>query len=116
MASSPLTVVQILPELESGGVERGTLEISRALVARGHRSIVVSAGGRLVEQLVSAGGEHVSINLGKKSPFTLLQIAHLKKVLVDIQPQPEAGEDYERPNLSTFAHVCPLGSRCWPGR
>lgn len=87
MASSSLTVVQILPELESGGVERGTLEISRALVARGHRSIVVSAGGRLVEQLVSAGGEHVSINLGKKSPFTLLQIARLKKVLVDIQPQ-----------------------------
>src|SRR5690606_24412195 len=70
----------------SGGVERGTLEISRALVARGHRSIVFSAGGRLVEQLVSAGGEHISINLGKKSPFTLLQATRLKRILSDTQP------------------------------
>ena len=44
----PLTVVQLLPALESGGVERSTLEISTALVEAGHRAIVVSAGGRLL--------------------------------------------------------------------
>ena len=44
--TKPLTVVQTLPALHSGGVERGTLEIARALVAKGHRSIVVSNGGR----------------------------------------------------------------------
>ena len=43
-----LTVVQLLPALESGGVERSTLEIADALVRAGHRAIVVSAGGRLV--------------------------------------------------------------------
>ena len=43
--------MQLLPELNSGGVERGTLEIARALVAQGHQSLVVSNGGRLVSQL-----------------------------------------------------------------
>ncbi|TWU28185.1 glycosyltransferase family 4 protein [Bythopirellula polymerisocia] len=81
----PLTVVQILPALESGGVERGTLEVSAALVERGHRSIVVSAGGRLVEKLQSAGGEHIMLDLGKKSPLTLLQAGKLRRVLQHTQ-------------------------------
>ena len=37
-----LTVVQLLPALDSGGVERSTLEHAAALVRAGHRSIVVS--------------------------------------------------------------------------
>jgi glycosyltransferase involved in cell wall biosynthesis len=82
LSSSPskITVVQILPALESGGVERGTLEISRALVTRGHRSIVISAGGRLVEQLVTEGGEHITLDLGKKSPITLFKARKLKSL------------------------------------
>jgi len=43
-----LTVVQMLPALESGGVEKGTLEVGKYLVDHGHRSIVISAGGRMV--------------------------------------------------------------------
>ena len=43
-----MKVMQLLPELNSGGVERGTLEIARALVAQGHTSLVVSNGGRMV--------------------------------------------------------------------
>jgi len=46
-----LTVLQVLPALESGGTERGVLEIAEALVAAGHRSLVISAGGRMAEQL-----------------------------------------------------------------
>ena len=42
-----LTVVQLLPALDAGGVEQSTLEIAEALVRAGHRAIVVSAGGRL---------------------------------------------------------------------
>ena len=48
----PLSVVQLLPELEVGGVEQGTLEIAAALVAGGHRAVVVSGGGRLVPKLL----------------------------------------------------------------
>lgn len=68
-----LTVVQILPALESGGVERGTLEVGKYLVEHGHRSIVISAGGRLVAQLQREGSEHVAWDVGRKSLFTLLR-------------------------------------------
>ena len=42
----PLTVLQTLPALEVGGVERGTVEVAGELVRRGHRALVISAGGR----------------------------------------------------------------------
>ena len=50
-----MTVVQVLPALEMGGVERGTLEVARRLIREGHRSIVISGGGRMVEQLQAEG-------------------------------------------------------------
>ena len=68
-----LTVLQMLPALESGGVERGTLEVGKYLVEQGHRSIVMSAGGRMVEQLVREGSEHVSWDVGRKSLLTPLR-------------------------------------------
>lgn len=76
-----LTVVQVLPALESGGVERGTLEVGRYLVEHGHRSIVISAGGRMVEQLVRDGSEHYSWDIGHKSPWTLRLIPRLRHFL-----------------------------------
>lgn len=79
----PLTVVQILPALDVGGVERGTLEIASALVRNGHRSIVISGGGRLVKQLVNEGSEHITLPVGKKSLLTLLLISRLKKILIN---------------------------------
>ena len=44
----PLRVVQLLPALNAGGVERGTVEFARELVRLGHESIVISNGGRMV--------------------------------------------------------------------
>lgn len=76
-----LTILQTLPALESGGVERGTLEVSRALVAAGHRSIVLSAGGRLVAQLEREGGEHITWPVGHKSLFTLRWVRPLRRLL-----------------------------------
>lgn len=66
-----LTVVQLLPALESGGVERSTLEIADALVRAGHRALVVSAGGRLVPKLQASGAEHIELDIGRKSLLTL---------------------------------------------
>ncbi len=76
-----LTVVQTLPALEVGGVEKGTLEVAAELVRRGHRSIVVSAGGRLVDKLVSEGSEHIEWSIGKKSPMSLRYIKPLRRLL-----------------------------------
>ncbi len=61
-----LTVVQMLPELRGGGVERGTLEMAKYLVSQGHRSIVSSGGGGMAEQLVREGSEHIDLPVGKK--------------------------------------------------
>lgn len=74
----PLTVVQILPQLNAGGVERGTLEINRALVAEGHRSIVISGGGALVSRLESEGGRHVQMQVWKKRPSSLLTVPEMR--------------------------------------
>ncbi len=78
-----ITVVQVLPALESGGVERGTLEVAKYLVEHGHRSLVISAGGRMVEQLTREGSEHVTWDLGAKSPLTLRHIPRLRRFLQD---------------------------------
>lgn len=81
-----LTVVQLIPALQSGGAERSALEIARALVAAGHRSVVVSAGGRLVAQLEAEGSEHVTLDLGRKSLRTLLQLGALRRLLRELKP------------------------------
>ena len=78
-----LTVVQVLPALQSGGVERGTLEVGNYLVEHGHRSIVISAGGRMVEQLEREGSEHVTWDIGKKSLWTLRLIPRLRRFLIE---------------------------------
>ena len=75
-----LKVLQLLPALDSGGVERGTLEIARALVAAGHESVVLSKGGRLVEQLQREGSRHIARDLGRKSPATFLQYRALRRL------------------------------------
>lgn len=77
-----LTVVQLLPALESGGVERSTLEIAQALVSAGHRAIVVSRGGRLVPKLLALGAEHVALDIGRKSPLTFRHVAALRRLFV----------------------------------
>ena len=74
----PLTVVQLLPALESGGVERSTIEIAEALVRAGHRAIVVSAGGRLLPRLRATGAEHVALDVGRKSPLALRHVRALR--------------------------------------
>lgn len=80
--SRPLTVVQLLPALESGGVERSTLEIADALVQAGHRAIVVSAGGRLLPALAASGAEHVALDIGRKSPLALRHVPTLRRLFV----------------------------------
>jgi len=78
---SVLSVVQMLPELDSGGVERGTLEIGKYLAENNHRSYVISGGGRMVQQLIEEGSNHIQWNVGTKSPFTLRYVLRLRRFL-----------------------------------
>lgn len=79
-----LTVVQLLPALHSGGVERSTLEIAEALVGAGHRAVVVSAGGRLVPTLEACGAEHIALDIGRKSPLTFRHVRRLRALFADV--------------------------------
>lgn len=81
-----LTVVQLLPALAAGGVERSTLEIAAALVAAGHQSIVISAGGRLVDTLEREGSRHITLDIGRKSPATLRHVFTLRRLLRELRP------------------------------
>lgn len=81
-----MKVVQILPDLHGGGVERGTLEIAAGLVHAGHESIVISAGGRMVPQLEAEGSRHVMWELGRKSLLTLRHVFKLRQWLLAERP------------------------------
>ncbi|MBR0683476.1 glycosyltransferase family 4 protein [Roseomonas eburnea] len=80
--ATPPAVLQILPSLVSGGVERGTLEIAEALVAAGMRSLVASAGGPLVPALEALGARHVTLPLDTKSPAGIWRNAAALAALV----------------------------------
>ena len=82
-----MRIVQLLPELNEGGVERGTMELSRELVKRGHESVVISAGGKLQEQIEKDGGKHITFDVCSKNPFTVpLRIVKLRNLLKELEP------------------------------
>lgn len=81
MAARPLTVLQLLPALEAGGVERSTLEIADALVRAGHRALVVSAGGRMQSALEATGARHIPLDIGRKSLLVFRHVRALRRLL-----------------------------------
>lgn len=81
VAERRLSVLQMLPALDAGGVERGTLEIAAALVEAGHRSLVMSGGGRLCQALEAAGSEHLCWPVGRKHPASLRLVRPLRRLL-----------------------------------
>lgn len=83
MAERRLTVLQLLPMLESGGVERGTLELGAGLVKAGHRSLVMSGGGQLVSRLTGQGSEHIQWPIGRKSLWTMRLVRRLQRLVLD---------------------------------
>ena len=65
----PLTVLQVVPALDTGGAERATIDVAAALARRGDRSLVASAGGRLAAELADVGGTLVPLSVGSKGPI-----------------------------------------------
>lgn len=81
-----MKVVQVLPELNSGGVERGTVDFARELVRRGHQSIVISNGGRMVDQLTAQGSRHIAYPVHRKSLLSLRHVRPLRRLLMELKP------------------------------
>jgi glycosyltransferase involved in cell wall biosynthesis len=61
-------VLQVLPALVTGGVERGTVEVAQAVAAAGGTALVASAGGPMVAEVEAAGGRHLTLPLDTKDP------------------------------------------------
>lgn len=77
-----MKILQILPELNVGGVETGTLDLARYLVKNGHKAVVVSGGGALVRELTSSGAVHYQLPVHKKSLFSILKcIPRLNEII-----------------------------------
>ena len=81
-----LKIIQILPTLNTGGVERGVLDFNKYLIGKGHESYVISNGGRQVKNLIDDGGKHIHLQIAEKSLFTLFQAKKLADVINEISP------------------------------
>ncbi len=82
-----MKIVQVIPELNEGGVERGVVELNREYVKLGIESYIISNGGKLVNQIVQDGGNHIIFDVCSKNIFTAFsRIRGLKKILKDLKP------------------------------
>lgn len=81
-----MKVLQVLPALDSGGVERGTVDFGRELVAAGHESLVMSSGGAMVAQLEGEGSRHIGFPVHRKSLLSLRHVRPLRRLLHELNP------------------------------
>jgi glycosyltransferase involved in cell wall biosynthesis len=74
--------LQVLPALETGGVERGTIDIAGAIKAAGWRPLVASSGGSMVHELERTGARHIELPLHSKNPYVIRRnISRLKDLI-----------------------------------
>jgi glycosyltransferase involved in cell wall biosynthesis len=71
LSPKPPVILQVLPALRSGGVERGTIDIARAITQAGAKSLVASAGGPMAHQLHHAGAQHFTVPLYTRNPVNI---------------------------------------------
>ena len=80
-------IVQILPALDEGGVERGTAELNREFVRRGVASTVISSGGKLAAAIERDGGRHITLDVKSKNPLSVpARVLALRRVLAQVKP------------------------------
>lgn len=73
MALPPhFTLLQVVPELETGGAEQTTLDVARAVIAAGGRALVATRGGRMVARLTADGGRLAQMPVQTKNPLVML--------------------------------------------
>lgn len=82
-----MRVIQVLPNLNEGGVERGVVDLNREFIRLGIDNIVISNGGRLVDNILNDGGKHISFDVSSKNIFSIFsRVFKLRKILKDLNP------------------------------
>lgn len=77
-----MNVLQVVPELNAGGVEGTTLEVAQALITSGHSAHVVSAGGRMEDELLRMGGILHKTDIGSKNIFSIFRRIRLLRAII----------------------------------
>jgi len=78
-----VTILQVVPRLDTGGSEQATVEITEALTRTGARSLVATEGGRLATAIRAAGGEILTLPVASKNPFTMIANARRLQRIVE---------------------------------
>src|SRR5258708_39224620 len=81
-ASRPAVIMQVLPALVTGGVERGTIDVAAAIVQAGGTALVASARGPMVRELERLGARHITLPLDRKTPCAILRNRRLLASLI----------------------------------
>jgi glycosyltransferase involved in cell wall biosynthesis len=83
--ASPV-ILQVLPALDQGGVERGTIEMAEAITLAGGQALVASAGGRLESRLRHVGGRHILLpHASSRSPLHVARNARALEQIIRAQ-------------------------------
>jgi glycosyltransferase involved in cell wall biosynthesis len=80
---SDVTIMQVVPRLETGGSEQSTIEITEALIRAGAKALVATEGGRMATAVTRAGGEIIELPMASKNPLTMLANARRLAALVE---------------------------------
>ena len=82
-------ILQILPSMEGGGVEQGTIDVTEVISKNHHRASVISHGGKMVPYITKAGGKHYKMPVHSKNIlvmfiniFRIWLFCHKNKVTV----------------------------------
>lgn len=102
------TVLQVLPALEVGGAERGTVDVTAGLTGAGWHAVVASSGGAMTEEVERAGGIHVTLPLDRKNPWTIRRNV---RVLQDVVREHRVDVVHARSRAPAWS-ACAAARRC----
>ncbi|MEO1719912.1 MAG: glycosyltransferase family 4 protein [Pseudomonadota bacterium] len=71
MSEKATTILQVIPQLESGGAEKTTLEVAEAVIIAGGRAIIATTDGAMISDAQALGATVVTRNLKTKNPYKL---------------------------------------------
>jgi glycosyltransferase involved in cell wall biosynthesis len=66
------TLLQVTPELETGGAEQTTLDVAHAVIDAGGQCLVAARGGRMTARLQADGGRLAQMPVQSKNPLVML--------------------------------------------
>lgn len=69
-----MNILQLVPSMNVGGVETGTVDLAKKLIENGHRAIVISSGGRMIHDLEKLGVKHYTLAIDKKNPISIFML------------------------------------------